>query len=121
MRSAYPDFCNEIVKEEIKKEHERLQAIESISNGVPEGILTEAKYTKPVTAEVLAFNLMKANNSLGMKAVEDLADDLKNSGAGSVGAVPTATDSAEQKKEEKQAKVSGLTNALKHDKRRGDK
>lgn len=121
LRSAYPDFCNEIVKEEIEKEHKRLRAIESISNGVPEGILTEAKYTKPVTAEVLAFNLMKVNNGLGMKAVEDLADDLKNSGAGSVGAVPTATDGMEQKKEEKQAKVGGFASALKRDRRRGDK
>lgn len=122
LRTAYPDFVNEIVENAIQAERNRLKAIDSIANGIPNDVLAKAKYEEPVTAEALAFAQMQANASNGQKAINDLKEDLQNSGAAGVNTVPNAGNNAGEKTpEEKEAKVSGFANALNGDKRRGNK
>lgn len=65
---------------------------------------------------------MQANSSAGQKAINDLKDDLQNSGVAGVNTVPNAGNNAGEKTpEEKEAKISGFANALNSDKRRGRK
>ena len=122
LRTAYPDFVNEIVENAIQAERNRMKAIDSIANGIPDDVLAKAKYEEPVTAEALAFAQMQANSSAGQKAINDLKDDLQNSGVAGVNTVPNAGNNAGEKTpEEKEAKISGFANALNSDKRRGRK
>lgn len=121
LRTAYPDFVNQIVEEAIKAERNRLKDIDSIANGIPNDVLMKAKYEEPVSAADLALAQMRANNQAGVKALENLTDDLANSGAGSIGSVPNVGNDGgnQQESEQREAKVGGLVNALKGDKRRG--
>lgn len=122
LRSAYPEFCNAIAEDAVKAERERMKAIDAVAKGIPDGVLTKAKYDEPMSAQDLAYAQMMANNKAGNQTMENIVDDLTNSGAGAVTAVPNAgNDTTGQKKEEKEAKVHGFANALKGDKRRGTK
>ena len=121
LRTAYPDFVNQIVEEAIKAERDRLKDIDSIANGIPNDVLMKAKYEEPLSAADLALAQLRANNQAGQKTLNNLTDDLANSGAGSVGTVPNVGNDggSQQKAEQREAKVGGLVNALKGDKRRG--
>ena len=121
LRTTYPDFVNQIVEEAIKAERDRLKDIDSIANGIPNDVLMKAKYEEPLSAADLALAQLRANNQVGQKTLNNLTDDLANSGAGSVGTVPNVGNDggSQQKAEQREAKVGGLVNALKGDKRRG--
>ncbi len=122
LRIAYPEFCNSIAEEAVKAERERMKAIDAVSKGIPEDVLAKAKYEEPMSAQDLAYAQLMANNKVGNQTLTNVVDDLQNSGAGEVAAVPNVgNDTTGQKKEEKEAKVHGFANALKGDKRRGTK
>lgn len=122
LRSAYPDFVNEIIEDALKAERERLKAIDSISSGISDDVLKKAKYDEPISAADLALAQMQANSKAGQQTMTNIVEDLTNSGAGSVGAVPNAgNDTSQQKAEQKEEKVRGFANALNKDKRRGTK
>ena len=53
------------------------------------------------------------------KAMDNLKDDLKQSGAGSVGATPNVTDEKEKETKKHAEKVKSFSDRLKSDKRRG--
>ena len=91
------------------------------ANGIPNDVLMKAKYEEPLSAADLALAQLRANNQAGQKTLNNLTDDLANSGAGSVGTVPNVGNDggSQQKAEQREAKVGGLVNALKGDKRRG--
>ena len=88
---------------------------------IPNDVLMKAKYEEPLSAADLALAQLRANNQAGQKTLNNLTDDLANSGAGSVGTVPNVGNDggSQQKAEQREAKVGGLVNALKGDKRRG--
>lgn len=120
LRSAYPDFVNQIIEDAIKAERERLKDIDSIANGIPNDVLMKAKYEEPISAADLALAQLRANNQAGQQTLKNLTDDMANSGAGNVGAVPNVGNDggSQQTAEQKEAKVGGLVNALKGDRRR---
>ncbi len=122
LRAAYPEFCNSIAKDAVKAERERMKAIDAVSKGIPDDVLAKAKYEEPMSAQDLAYAQMVANSKVGNQTLENVVDDLQNSGTGDVTTVPNVgNDTTGQKKEEKEAKVHGFANALKGDKRRGTK
>lgn len=120
LKSAYPEFVNQIVADAVKAERERLKAIDEIASGIPEDILIKAKYDEPVSAADLALAQMKANSMAGQQTLNNIVDDLANSGASSIGSIPNAgTGKEDDVRAEKEAKVKGLAAALGKDKRRG--
>lgn len=122
LKSVYPEFVDQIVADAVKAERERLKAIDEIAAGIPDDVLTRAKYDEPISAADLALAQMKANNKAGQQTLNNIVDDLANSGASSVGVTPNAgTGKEDEVKAEKEAKVNGLAAALGKDKRRGKK
>lgn len=122
LKSVYPEFVDQIVADAVKAERERLKAIDEIAAGIPGDVLTRAKYDEPISAADLALAQMKANNKSGQQTLNNIVDDLANSGASSVGVTPNAgTGKEDEVKAEKEAKVNGLAAALGKDKRRGKK
>lgn len=65
LKAAYPQLCAAIAAEAVSAERERLKAIDEIANGIPEELLTKAKYDEPMSAADLALAQMKANNAAG--------------------------------------------------------
>lgn len=122
LKSVYPDFVNQIVTDAVKAERERLKAIDEISSGIPDDVLTKAKYDEPISAADLALAQMRANSQIGQQTLNNVINDLKNSGVAFVGSMPNAGDSEEdEKKMKSETKVNGLVAAMKKDKRRGKK
>ena len=95
---------------------ERVEAmakgIDEIANGIPDDVLMKAKYTEPVSAADLALAQMKANNKAGQQTMKNIADDLAESGAASVGSTPNAGTSEEDDKKAESETVSPVPSAL---------
>lgn len=122
LRSAYPEFVNQIVTEAVNAERERLKAIDEIASGIPDDVLTKAKYDEPISAADLALAQMKANNKAGQQTLNNIVADLVESGAAAVGSTPNAgTSEEDDKKAESETKVNNLSSFLGKDKRRGNK
>ena len=120
LKNVYPEFVSQIVADAVKAERERLKSIDEIASGIPDDVLKKAKYDEPVSAADLALAQMKANSRAGQQTLNNIVDDLENSGASSVGSIPNAGTSKEDEvRAEKEAKVNSLAAALGKDKRRG--
>lgn len=122
LRSAYPEFVNQIVTDAVNAERERLKAIDEIASGIPDDVLNKAKYGEPISAADLALAQMKANNKAGQQTLNNIVADLTDSGAAAVGSTPNAgTSEEDDKKAESEAKVNNFASFLGKDKRRGAK
>lgn len=120
LKAAYPQLCAQIANDAVSAERERLKAIDEISNGIPEDVLVKAKYDEPMSAADLALAQMKANNAAGKKFMDQMVNEIQNSGAAEVGSEPnTGYDQESQKRAENAQKVSGFAAKLGADKRRG--
>jgi len=119
LRAAYPQLCAQIAADAVSEERERLKAIDEIANGIPEDVLMKARYDEPVSAADLALAQMRANSATGKQFLNNMIEELQNSGAAAVGSEPNAGYDAEgQKKAESAQKVAGFAAKLKNDKRR---
>lgn len=119
LKAAYPQLCAQIAADAVSEERERLKDIDAISNGIPEEMVMKAKYEEPISAADLAYAQLKANQAAGQKFLNQMVDEMQNSGTASVGSVPnTGYDPEGEKKVESEQKVAGLAAALKKDKRR---
>lgn len=116
LKAAYPALCGQIAGEAARAERERLKAIDEIAGGIPEGMLRKAKYEEPVSAADLALARMKADSAAGRRFLEQMAEDMQDSGAAAVGAEPGTEG---QEKAENARKVAGFAAKLKGDRRRG--
>lgn len=120
LRAAYPQLCAQIGDEAVAAERERLKAIDGIAAGIPQEMLTRAKYEEPISAADLALAQMKANNAAGQQFLAGMVADIQDSGTASVAVDPNVGfDDAAKQKEESEKKVGGLVASLKKDKRRG--
>lgn len=120
LKAAYPEICAQIAADAVSAERERLKAIDEIAKGIPEDVLMKARYDEPMSAADLALAQMKANNAAGQQFLNDMVQEMQNSGAAAVGTEPnTGYDTAQQKQAESAQRVAGFANKLKSDKRRG--
>lgn len=119
LKAAYPQLCEQIAADAVCAERKRLKAIDEIAKGIPEDVLMKARYDEPVSAADLALAQMKASNAAGRQFLDDMVQEMQNSGAAAVGTEPnTGYDTEQQKKEVRAQKVAGFANKLKADKRR---
>lgn len=98
LRAAFPDFLAQAeaaAREEgrtagVSEERNRIQGIEAIQDAIADkAMIASAKFgEKPLTAEQLAFQAMQAQAAIGAKVLNNMAEDVKNSGTGGVGADP---------------------------------
>lgn len=119
LKAAYPELCAQIANDAVLDERKRLKAIDEIANGIPEDVLMKARYDEPISAAELALAQMKANNAAGKQFLNDMVQDMQNSGAVTVGTEPnTGYDTDSQENIENAQNLAGFANALKSDKRR---
>ena len=112
MRQKYPDVVKQIedaakgsvntdaaAKEAIAGERQRIKDIESIEDSIADKKLVEqAKFgDEPMDAKELAFVAMQKQAKLGNKFLADNTEDVKNSGADDVTAVPNSGEPEEGK------------------------
>lgn len=120
LKAAYPELCAQIANDAVLEERKRLKAIDEIANGIPEDMLIKARYDEPISAAELALAQMKANNVAGKQFLNDMVQDMQNSGTVAVGTEPnTGYDPESQKNIENAQNLAGFADALKKDKRRG--
>ena len=88
LRAAYPDLVllieNNAKEQGIVAERQRIQDIEKISNTIPEELVNEAKFVKPVDAKELAFLALQKTAKLGKEYLNNVTDDTTSSGADDV-------------------------------------
>lgn len=120
LKAAYPELCAQIAADAISEERKRLKAIDEIAQGIPEDVLMKARYDEPISAAELALAQMKANNAAGKQFLNDMVQDMQNSGSVAVEAEPNiGYDPESQKNVENAQNFAGFVAALKNDKRRG--
>lgn len=120
LKAAYPEFCAKVAAEAVDAERERLKAIDEIAAGISEDMLEKAKYSEPISAADLAYAQLTANNKAGQQFLNQMVEDLANSGAGDVGTDPNAGYDPESQENAKRAQnVSNFAAKLGKDKRRG--
>lgn len=131
LREKYPELVNEIekatatkaveeardgiIKEAVKAERERLEAIDRIAPECAADLVKEAKYGDGnMTAKDLAFANMLREKEMGEKFKSAEKKDAKESNTEMVAAAPSNEDESEDAKEKKElARVSKLYKSVK--------
>ena len=112
LRNAFPEFVAQIEAAAqasgAEAERARIKGIEDIQAAIGNTeMVKNAKFgDKPMTAQQLAFEAMKAQASIGANMLNGLETDAKNSGAGDV--VPTPTPAGEPKAQTDDEKAEAL-------------
>lgn len=129
LRAAYPDLVDQVENaakgseraEGVNAERARIQGIEAIEAAIGDKeMVKNAKYgEKPMTAEQLAFEAVKAQAAIGATVVNNLETDANASGAAGVAATPVNTD--EGNPEEKEAEVVNMIAGFRPMKKKEDK
>ena len=88
LRGAYPALVNEIeetaAKNAREQERQRIQDIEEMSLPGSEAMTTEAKFTKPMSAEDYAKAVVKNAKKQGEKFLAGMAKDAEDGGVNGV-------------------------------------
>lgn len=87
-----PKASEEEINAAVLAERERLQKIDKIAAQFGADLVAEAKYTKPCTAEELAYKAALASAEKGASFLTALGDDAKDSNANSVNAAAAKPD-----------------------------
>ena len=90
-----PRASEEEINAAVLAERERLQKIDKIAAQFGADLVAEAKYTKPCTAEELAYKAALASAEKGVSFLTALGDDAENSNANKVNAAAAKPDGAE--------------------------
>ena len=79
IKDSYPNIYDKIEEEAIRKERERIKAIDEISDNLPKDLIMEAKYTSCISASELAFKALKENKILcGYDFSDVIADNAES-------------------------------------------
>lgn len=89
-----PKASEEEINAAVLAERERLQKIDKIAAQFGADLVAEAKYTKPCTAEELAYKAALASAEKGVSFLAALGDDAENSNANKVTAAAAKPDGA---------------------------
>jgi len=108
IKNKYPDIYNEIGKEAVEKERERLKAIDEISANISEDLVMEAKYTDCISAQELALTALKGNKILSANSFSDVILDNQESNVKKV----DSQNSLSAETSDRKTKISGLVNFL---------
>ena len=89
-----PKASEEEINAAVLAERERLQKIDKIAAQFGADLVAEAKYTKPCTAEELAYKAALASAEKGVSFLAALGDDAEDSNANKVNAAAAKPDGA---------------------------
>ncbi len=89
-----PKASEEEINAAVLAERERLQKIDKIAAQFGADLVAEAKYTKPCTAEELAYKAALASAEKGVSFLAALGDDAEDSNANKVNAAASKPDGA---------------------------
>lgn len=86
-----------LINEAVEKERKRIQEIEQIENQIADKLLiSNAKYSNPITAQELAFESMKQQRATGQEFLRNMEKDFLDSGVGEIGSSPNAGRKTEE-------------------------
>ena len=108
LKAKHPDLVNAIKQEvgdggadtttAVNNERARIKAIDEMTLPGFEEMANDAKYTKPITAEAFAMQIIAEQKKKGQTFLDDRNEDVKNSGVKDV--VPTANDGTSPQEDE---------------------
>lgn len=118
LAARYPDLVQQLrqtaAQEATVAENGRLKEIDEISSQISGQMVQDAKYGEQrMTAQDLALAAFKRNGILAGKALEDMKDDIRESGSGNVGTDANAGFADGSDGLDGKAKVMGLSEKLK--------
>lgn len=109
LKAAMPELVSQIeaaaAEAAVNDERERQKKIDEIAMSVADSeLVSEAKYTKPCSAEQLAFRALQKQAQLGAQHLQNAASDSADSGAQKINAEGTQPEAPKQlTKEERMA------------------
>jgi len=116
LKQAYPDLVAQIenaAKEAgVKSERERMKGIEEISNTIAPELVNKAKYEQPINAQELAFQALKNDAAKGNRYLNNVKEDVTDSGVSDIGGQPADVSNDGKKTEEVKNVVNTLANFL---------
>lgn len=92
LRQHLPELCNQIMAEAQSQERDRIKNIDDISATIDPKLVVKAKYEEPITAEVLAFQAIKADAAKGASYVATRTAEVAAAGTQGVEAATPETD-----------------------------
>ena len=111
LRNAFPDLVAQLESaartEGVNTERARIAGIEDIQNAIgnPEMVRNAKFGEKPLDAQQLAFEAMKAQAAVGAKVLDGMTKDTQNSGASAVEPTPAAPAAPANLSDEEQAEA----------------
>lgn len=110
IEEAFPEIVNQIRQEAIEAERARMRAIDEIAPQCGMELAMKAKYEKPITAEKLALESLKAGVSGVSSFLAANAKDVSSSNTSKVETVPTTvTPTPEDETKRLAMKIAGVT------------
>lgn len=86
LKAAYPVLVKQITADAESGERKRIQEIENVALAGFESIVSEAKFSKPVSAGEVAMAIVAAQKQQAADYIEKREDDAKNGNVGKVAA-----------------------------------
>ncbi len=111
LRTAFPELVAQIETaaraDGVNAERERIRGIEDIQAAIGDTeMIKNAKYgDKPLTAEQVAFEAMKAQAAIGASMLSKIETDSKNSGADGVVPTPAAVEEPQAQTDDEKAEA----------------
>ncbi|MGJ0848269.1 head maturation protease, ClpP-related [Tissierella praeacuta] len=118
LKEKYPDVYNAAFNDGVKSERERIKAIEDLAIPGNEGIINNAKFETGVTAENVAIEIIKAEKQRGVKFLNNLDEDINNSGLDEIegGDAPLTGEEKKAKMKNTVNNIANAANARRQDK-----
>lgn len=114
LEAKYPNLVQKIQLEAAEEENKRLKAIDEISGQISEEMVHSAKYGEnQLTAKELALAAFKQNGIMAAKALNNLKNDIKDSGANHVETNANAGFAEDSEDIDHDKKVKNLAEKLK--------
>lgn len=110
IKEKHSDIYDEIAREAVERERERLKAIDEIAANLPKETVEKAKYTDCISAAELAFNALKANEKLGENIFSDIISDNSESGVKNINAEDNFMGEEEKKKTDRIERLVNFIN-----------
>lgn len=103
LRASHPEIADEVARQAVQAERERLREIDAIAGQIAPELVTEAKYGNPCSAADLALRQIQAHGKASQTFLAQAEEDDEESNAEDVDSDANSGNEEEEKDDDKEA------------------